>query len=118
MPEQRETYHVTMQMRLDGTGAPADVVEGVKALLAEYATARDSYMELIARYWLEYDGLAALLKQAPTPEEFVTWMRERATSSKTVQNRGLEVQREHPALDARPDVRRIRNAQATQGPVR
>jgi len=45
-------------------------------------------------------------------------MTTKATSSKTIQNRAMELQSMYPELDADPEVRARRQKQARQGPVR
>lgn len=94
-----------------------DVVAKARHLLEQHSEARDSYAVLVALYWLEFDGLAELL---PTEaiKPFVEWMKTRATSWKTIQNRAMELQRNHIHLDSSPEVREQRKRQATQGAVR
>lgn len=95
-----------------------DVVDRINFLLETCPESRESYMTLIARYWLTFDGLANLLAQTPTEQEFVTWFEQAATSPKTIQNRAMEIQKGKPHLDASPNVREYRQHQAVAGPVR
>ena len=105
------------QTLFGGPPVPADIPGRVRAILQAYPGARNDYKELIARYWLEYDGLAAVL--GDKAGAFLEFMRRDGTTSpKTVQNRAMEIQRQDRSLDAAPAVRRVRNAQATQGAVR
>ncbi|MBN2446594.1 MAG: hypothetical protein JXO22_07710 [Phycisphaerae bacterium] len=109
---------VVMQVDMFRGEVPVDVVEGLKAVLLDNPDARNDYKTMIAAYWLRFDGLAQLLENNPTPEAFATWMRDRATSPKTLQNRAMELQREYDQLEATAEVRRYRNMQARAGVVR
>ena len=96
---------------------PADVPAGIRLILEEHPSARNDYRELVARYWLAFDGLDRVL--GDRAEAFLAWICQKGTTSpKTIQNRCLELQRQERTLDAAPAVRRVRNAQATQGVVR
>ena len=91
----------------------------IKYLLEKYPDTRDSYNLLIFRYWLEFDGLDTVLGYLPSLHDAVLhWARDCATSPKTIQNRCMECQREHPELDSIPAIRQERNRQATQGVVK
>lgn len=93
------------------------IQERIEHLLENHPGARDSYHELILRYWLNYDGLGAILATQDQRAAFRCWFLERATSTKTIQNRAMEVQRRRPELDSSPQVRQSRDAQASAGPV-
>lgn len=95
-----------------------NVVDRLDHLLETCPDTRESYMTLIARYWLTYDGLSALLADPITDENFLAWFEQAATSPKTLQNRAMEIQRRKSHLDASPGVRKKRQAMATAGPVR
>jgi hypothetical protein len=95
-----------------------NVVDRLTHLLETCPDTRESYMTLIARYWLTYDGLAAILALPMQPHEFLAWFEQAATSPKTLQNRTMEIQRRRPHLDASPGVRKKRQAMAKAGPVR
>lgn len=105
------------------TGQPevaGDIIDRVTYLLRTYPDTRNDYKTLIARYWIEFDGLAGVL---PTNGDnltlaFCDWMRTTATSPKTIQNRAMEIQSAHPELDADPYTRARRQALARQGVVR
>ena len=96
-----------------------DVVERIKYLLREYPKTRNDYKLLVARYWLEFDGLRDMLRNVGDDVDvaFCRWMMT-ATSAKTIQNRTMEIQKQHPDLDADANTRRRRNVQATQGVIR
>ena len=101
--------------QLNFAGQPevaGDAVARIRYLLEKYDDARNDYMVLIGRYWLEFDGLGV------DEEDFLSWMASRATSPKTIQNRAMEVQSACANLDADPEVRARRKKQARQGPVR
>ena len=101
-----------------GSIQTGDVVAKVKHLLETMPETRDSYAELVGRYWLEFDGLADILPPW-CHDAFLCWLnRKETTSWKTIQNRAGEIQNEHPELDASPAVRELRRRRATQGPVR
>lgn len=109
----------TMQTDFWGTESVAgNVVDRIDFLLETCPEARDSYMTLIARYWLQFDGLSALLAQGMSEKDFQVWFEFRATSPKTIQNRAMEIQRRKAHLDASPAVLKTRARQATAGPVR
>jgi len=78
---------------------------------------RDSYAELVGRFWLQFDGLDAVLP-VEYHEPFLRWLGNGATSWKTIQNRCGEIQNQRPELDASPEVRAQRERQAVQGRVR
>ena len=90
-----------------------DIVDRVRHILKNHPEARDDYRVLVARYWLEFDGLDRIIDG----ETFVDWIRH-ATSPKTAQNRAMEIQREDPDLDSTPAIRRRRDYQAKAGIVR
>lgn len=100
-----------------GTAVAGDVVDKVTHLLESDESCRDSYMELLGQFWLQFDGLDAVLP-VEYHEPFLRWLNNGATSPKTVQNRAMEVQRQRPELDASPEVRQLRDRMATQGRVR
>jgi len=97
-----------------GTVTTGDVIAKVTHLLETDESCRDSYAELVGRFWLQFDGLDHVLP-VEYHEPFLRWLRNGATSWKTIQNRALECQRERPELDASPEVRALRDRQATQG---
>jgi len=100
-----------------GTVTQGDVIAKVTHLLESDEACRDSYAELVGRYWLQFDNLDAVLPPE-YHEPLLRWLNNGATSWKTIQNRALEVQRERPDLDASPEVRAQRNRQSKQGRVR
>ena len=95
-----------------------DAVDRIRYLLEKYDDARNEYKVLVARYWLEFDGLDRVLYADDFVGAFVNWMQYGATSAKTLQNRTMELQSMYPELDADPEVRARRQKQARQGPVR
>ena len=102
----------TYQFDLLGNKTVAgDIVDRVRHILKEHPGARNDYRVLVARYWLEFDGLDV------DPDQFIQWI-QTATSAKTIQNRGMEIQRENPELDSTPAVRKWRDNQAKAGIVR
>ena len=96
--------------------AAGDVIAKIRHLLETDEGTRDSYAELVGRYWLEFDGLDLVIP-VECHEAFLRWL-SRATSWKTIQNRTMEIQRNAPDLDASPEVRELRQRQARQGVVR
>lgn len=110
---------VVLQHNMFGPPQPADVVEGVKAILRDFPSARDDYKELVMRYWLRYCGLAELLETNPGPHELIAWIKLPTTvSAKTIQNRGMEEQLKNHHLAPSEAARALRDARANQGPVR
>ena len=99
-----------------GTGAQGDIVAKVRAILEDDESTRDSYAELVAAFWFQYDGLGDVIP-LEYHTAFTEWLH-KATSWKTIQNRAGEIQRNNPHLDSSPDVREKRNRQARQGVVR
>ena len=94
---------------------PKTIYARVQWVLERYPEARDSYKQLMVTYWRAFDGLTgALLRD---PEAFAQWFVACATAPKTLQNRAMKVQRRHPDLDARPEVRAQRNRQSRAGMV-
>ena len=113
----------TTTYQLDLTGRPAvagNIIDRITYLLRTYPDTRNNYKTLIARYWIEFDGLSDVLPASGNNLDvaFCDWMRCTATSPKTIQNRAMEIQSNHPDLDADPDTRRRRDRQARQGVVR
>ena len=111
-----------MTIALQGSlfGGPAvvsgDIRQRIAWLLRQFPDTRNSYKALMARYWVEFDGLETVL--GDRVEAFVAWFSGNgATSPKTIQNRGMEVQNAHPELDAAPEVEEWRQAQSRAGPV-
>jgi len=100
-----------------GTVATGDVIDKVTHLLETDESCRDSYAELVGRFWLEFDNLDIWLP-VEYHEPFLRWLNNGATSWKTIQNRALEIQRQRPDLDASPEVRALRERQSKQGRVR
>ena len=105
------------------TGKPAvagDIVDRITYLLRTYPDTRNQYKTLIARYWIHFDGLADVLPANGNNLDlaFCDWMRDIATSPKTIQNRAMEIQAAHPDLAPDPATRARRDRQARQGPVR
>ena len=94
-----------------------DVVERVKWVLAHYPEARDSYAALMIHYWLEFDGLDEVVP-AEMQDELVAWFVSKATAPKTIQNRGMEVQKADAELAPSVGAKRKRARQAVQGRVR
>lgn len=125
---------IVMQQDLfGGVTATGSIVDRLEYILTEYPEARDSYKAAMARYWLEFDGLEAALKNAlidvlddrlvdvllpGLTDEFVRWFTNHATSPKTLQNRAMELQSERDDLDATPNVRAWRDRQSRAGPIR
>lgn len=89
----------------------------VESVLERYPGARESYRALMFHVWVEFDGLDDVL--GDKLEAFGKWFmnHKRATSPKTVQNRGMEVQRRRPELDAKKSTRAWRDKQARGGRV-
>ena len=127
--------NIVMQASLFGDPpvVAGNIVDRLKAILAEHPEARDSYQAAMALYWVEFDGLDAALRKAlaqtlPEPQAgdlcedlvdaFQEWFVRFATSPKTLQNRAMELQRQDPDLDATPDTRAWRDKQARAGPVK
>lgn len=100
-----------------GAVMAGSVQERIEYILENFPECRDDYHRLMCRYWLEFDGLKRLLGDKAAQDRFEKWFVETATRSKTLQNRCGESQHEHQELDASPEIRRLRDAQATAGPV-
>jgi len=91
------------------------ITERVTYILEAYPDTRNSYKLLIARYWLEFDGLRQLLQKAPlTVSDFLQWILH-ATPAKSIQNRGMEAQNIRPDLEASPIIEQRRQRQAGAG---
>jgi hypothetical protein len=119
------------QLTLDGGSVPQGTIKDrVISILRKHPDARNSYAACVFHYWCEVDGLRDVLGKCadtcdwPTGEHvrvdtepFRKWLVSKATSWKTIQNRAMECQREHPELDACDDVRAWRDEQAVAGPV-
>lgn len=96
-----------------------DVVDRIAHILEHNEDARNDYKVLMARYWIEFDGLDEFLGDLPAMRAgFLAWFVGLATSPKTLQNRCMEIQRRRPVLDADAGVREERQRQARMGPVR
>ena len=105
------------QLTLEGKSVPQGTIKDrIVSILRRHPDARNSYHALMFWYWLEVDGMEDVL-DGTSSERFRKWFVSRATSAKTLQNRCLEIQREHPGLDATDEVREWRDDQATAGPV-
>ena len=94
-----------------------DTKDKIAHILEEYIDARDSYHAVMFYFWRDFDGLDGVLDPGAL-EDFRRWFVTKATSTKTLQNRAMECQRERSELDARADVRAWRDKQATAGVVR
>ena len=118
------------QMTLDGKSVPQGTVKDrIASILRRHPDARNSYQALAYWYWVECDGLLNALEECiggdwpdgkaryVDGDPFRKWLISKATSFKTLQNRAMEIQREHPGLDACDEVRKWRNEQSTAGPV-
>ena len=100
-----------------GSAVAGDVVSAIRHILETDPGARDSYMEVIGQVWLMRDGLDNVLP-VEYHDPFLRWLRNGATSPKTIQNRAMELQRRYPELAASPETQALRQRQATQGVVR
>ena len=107
---------IGMQFDLFGGLVPADVVEGIKFILETDPSARNDYRRMMARFWLEFEGLDEVL--GDKAGAFVDWFTQQATPPKTLQNRCMEIQNQHRDLEADPHVKEYRRRQATAGRVR
>lgn len=118
------------QLTLDGNSVPqGSVKDRLISILRRHPDARNSYRAAAYWYWLECDGLLEALetchrgdwpygkKPDVDGDPFRSWLVSKTTSFKTIQNRCMEIQREHPGLDASDDVREWRDEQAIAGPV-
>lgn len=111
------------QLTLEGGSVPqGSVKDRLASILRRHVAARNSYQAAAYWYWVECDGLLDILKaccegEEVDPEPFRRWLVAKATSFKTIQNRVMEIQREHPGLDASDGVRDWRDKQAAAGPV-
>lgn len=118
------------QLTLDGGSVPQGTIKDrIISILRRHPDARNSYQALMYWYWVECDGLLDAIEACGggdwpyrkhariDGDPFRKWLVSRATSPKTLQNRCMEVQREHPGLDASDEVREWRDAQAVAGPV-
>ena len=97
--------------RSGGNGTDAD---RVRHLLETDEGCRNSYAELVGRYWLQFDGLDDVLP-AYLHEPFLSWLSREATSWKSLQNRAMEVQRARDDLAPAPDVEQYRQKQGEGG---
>ena len=105
------------QLTLDGRAVPTGTVkQRIRDILRRHPDARNSYKALCFWYWMECEQMREVLATGD-PEQFRHWLVNVATSPKTLGNRAMEVQREHPGLDACPEVREWRDRQAVAGPV-
>ena len=108
------------QLGLGGVAAPramGNLEDKVGDILERFPGTRGSYRALMFRFWVEYDGLGDVL--GDKAEAFGKWFKnpKRATSTKTLQNRAMEVQKRRPELDAEKSTRAWRNKQARRGRV-
>lgn len=118
------------QLTLDGGSVPQGTTKDrLVSILRRHPDARNSYQAAAYWYWVECDGLLDALDaccggdwpyekhKCIDGEPFRKWLVSKATSFKTIQNRCMEIQREHPGLDACDEVREWRDNQAIAGPV-
>lgn len=109
------------QLDFAGRAVPmGSVSDKIASILRRHSDARNDYHALIYWYWVECDGLVGILEEIAetgSTAAFYAWLVGEATSTKTIQNRAMEIQRKYPELDARPEVRKWRDDQATAGPV-
>lgn len=108
------------QLGLNGIVLPRPVgnlEDKVEDILDRFPGTRGSYRALMFRFWVEYDGLGDVL--GDKAEAFAKWFlnHKRSTSTKTLQNRAMEVQKRRPDLDAEKSTRAWRNKQARRGRV-
>ena len=109
---------MTMQKPLFGDvpERPATVTEGIILVLREVPAARNSYKRLMLEFWRRFCGLEEAL--GDRMEDFEQWwLSKRAVAPKTLQNRAMEVQRDHPSLEADEEVEAWRQRQARAGKV-
>jgi len=118
------------QLTLDGGSVPQGTIKDrLINILRRHPDARNSYQAAAYWYWVECDGLLNVIETCSKGdwpcrkhpsidgEPFRKWLVSKATSFKTIQNRVLEIQREHPGLDACDEVREWRDRQSVAGPV-
>ena len=109
-----------VQLGLGGVASPrvaGNLEQRVESVLERFPGARENYRALMFHVWVDYDGLTDVL--GDKLEAFGKWFMnpKQATSAKTIQNRGMEVQRRRPDLDAKKATRAWRNKQARRGRV-
>lgn len=112
--------NLPVQLGLGGvvpSRSAGNLEQKVESVLERFPGTRGSYRALFFRFWMEYDGLGDVL--GDKVEAFAKWFLNHrcATSTKTLQNRTMEVQRRRPDLDAEKSTRTWRNKQARRGRV-
>ena len=93
-----------------------DVVQRLALILEQSPQARNSYRAMMLHYWAQYQGLADLL--GDMFPAFCAWFMQVAESTKTLQNRGMELQRKRNDLRPSQRVQELRSRQSRQGPIR
>ena len=106
---------VTQQSMFGAPVVSGSISQRLEYLLSEHPEARDDYKAVMALFWLEFDGLADVL--GDKADAFREWFVRSATSPKTIQNRCMEVQNDHPELEASKEIADLRLRQSTQGPI-
>jgi len=91
-------------------GRNGTATDRVRHLLETDEGTRNSYAELVGRYWFQFDGLDEVLP-AEYHDAFLRWLALEATSWKSIQNRALEIQRARDDLAPSPDVEKYRRVQ-------
>jgi len=100
---------------LGGPVVSGNIRDRMRFILTKYPEARNEYKLACYLYWREFEGLGEALGEKA--DAFREWFVNHAVSPKTLQNRAMEIQSQHPELEASPDIERQRQKQATQGPV-
>jgi hypothetical protein len=109
---------MTITMQDSFLGKPivqGNLRERMAYILRKYPAARNDYNLACFYYWLEFDGLDAVL--GDKVDAFRSWLVKQATSPETIRRRTQEVQNWKPELDADPDVEEYRQSQSRRGPV-
>ena len=107
--------YAVQQDLFGGQTIAGNVTDKITHILEEFPGTRASYRTLLFRYWMTFDNLGEIL--GDRADDFKAWLENQATSTKTLQNRCMEIQNRRPDLEAPPEVAEQRKKQSKAGRV-